>query len=131
MTNRTKLILACLIAMVLIGTTATWGIYRATVWVRDLPNRISIDEDAMSEAIMTAIIQSYHLALDGDDPEIQKQVLQEFSSYAAEDPAARHWIRTEYMGDLRKLMSSEDPEVSDLARNLIDTLAADATGNSQ
>jgi len=76
----------------------------------------------IADALQTAVVQSYHHALQSGDAETQLNILQEFSKQAAADPAMRNWMQAEYGEDLQRLASSADVEVSGEASRLLDQL---------
>jgi len=123
MNTQTKRLLVIVLAgiMIIVGLS-TWGVIRVAGWVTDLPNRIEVDGDAIADALQTAVVQSYHHALQSGDAETQLNILQEFSKQAAADPAMRNWMQAEYGEDLQRLASSADVEVSGEASRLLDQL---------
>ena len=101
---------------------AGWTAVKVVAWARDLPNRIVIDGDQLASGIGSAVVQSYHEGLRQGDPEMQFQILRDFTSLVDTDDAAREWIRTEYSTDLEQLRSSPDAGVAALAADLVTRL---------
>lgn len=124
MTNRVRFILllattAGLASCVIAG----WATVTVAVWVRDLPNRIAIDEDAISTTLGAAVTESYHHALRSGDDSIQAQVLTEqFAPAIADNPDAALWVRDEYRDDILSLLSSNNPAVSAAASRVLSML---------
>ena len=108
--------------MVIGGSLTVWGVVRVVAWVHDLPNRITIDGDALSEALGEAATEFYRDALTNGDSATQAEVLREFSNFVTHDAALRDWIRKEFSGDLKQLRSSSDQDVATLATELLDQL---------
>ncbi len=128
MTSRRQKLFTSVILMAL-GLTGlvTWGMIRIVAWGRDLPNRISIDGDAIANAFGAAVVEFYHQALSSGDVTIQRQVLEEFSTAAERDVAARDWIRGEYFDDITALALSPDVDVAAESNCLLQTLTRETS----
>ena len=122
-TRRKRLLIAVLSVAVIVCSFGVWGVVRVVAWARDLPNRIVIDVDGIADSFGTAIVQSYHQALLDGDPPTQRQVMRDLSGLAAENAAAREWIRTEYSDDLTRLTSSANADVAADAARLLANIA--------
>lgn len=99
---------------------AGWTTTKVIAWVRDLPNRIVIDGDALENSFAQAVTEWYHLALRDDDTVIQLQILNEqFVPLIRQDDEGAAWIRNEYGDDINALVDSHDPAVSAAASKVI------------
>lgn len=114
------------LAFVLVLTffaVSLYGVSLAITWARDLPNRIVIDEDALSAAFGSFVTESYHAVLRDGDPAIQTQVMTEqFLPMITDSPGGRNWVRDEYRDDLLRLASSSDTTVSSAASEVLAAL---------
>ena len=101
MKTRAKKLLISAIALGLICfSIAGWTAIKVVVWVRDLPNRIVIDGDALANTFGSVVVQSYHEGLIKGDVETQSQIIRDFTSLVTNDAAAQEWVRTEYSTDV-------------------------------
>ena len=91
---------------------------RFAAWASDLPNRIAIDEEALGQAIGSAVTSSYHQGLSTDDEATKRKILRSFSEYAASEPSAKSWIAAEFSKELEVLAQSEDAAIAQMAREL-------------
>ena len=95
-------------------------------WARRLPERIHIHVD--EEALAKAVSESTRLALRGDDPVIQLQVLNFLADGINQNPDATDWIHDEYYDDLVPLRESKNEDVVAKADELLQLI--DASGKS-
>lgn len=115
-------LLACVLGI------AGWTATKVVAWARGLPDRVTIDGDAMTNSLGQAVTESYHLALREGDSSTQLQVLDEqFVPLIRQDDEGAAWIRNEYGDDIRALVDSEDPAVSAAASSLISMLDAESS----
>ena len=120
MKTRAKQLLISALALGLICfSIAGWTAIKVVAWVRDLPNRIVIDGDALANTFGSVVVQSYHEGLIKGDIETQSQIIRDFTSLVTNDAAAQEWVRTEYSTDIRLLCSSPNAEVAALATKLL------------
>ncbi|TWT65038.1 hypothetical protein [Allorhodopirellula solitaria] len=114
------------LAFVLVLTflaASLWGVSITLAWVRDLPNRIVIDEDALSVAIGSIVTESYRAVFRDGDTATQAQVLTEqFLPMVTDDVAGRDWVRDEYRDDLLRLSDSSDAAVASAASAVLAVL---------
>ncbi len=104
---------------------AGWAAVNVLAWIRDLPNRIVFDGDAAVASVGEAVTDYYHQALRNGDSTTRLHVINEqFVPMINEHTEAVTWIRDEYREDIRILIDSEDPRVSDAASDLIARLDA-------
>lgn len=123
MKTRAKKLLISAIALGLICfSIAGWTAIKLVAWVRDLPNRIVIDGDALANTFGSVVVQSYHEGLIKGDVETQSQIIRDFTSLVTNDAAAQEWVRTEYSTDIRLLSSSTNADVAALAAKLLTLL---------
>lgn len=100
-----------------------YGVSLAFTWARDLPNRIVIDESALSAAFGSVVTESYHAVFRDGDPATQVQVLTEqFLPMITDDPDGRTWVHQEYYDDLLRLASSSNAAVSSAASEVLASL---------
>ena len=123
MKTRAKQLLILTIALGLISfSIAGWTAIKVVAWVRDLPNRIVFDGDALGNTFGSAVVLSYHEGLINGDVETQSQIIRDFTSLVTNDAAAQEWVRTEYSTDIRLLSSSTNADVAALAAKLLTLL---------
>jgi hypothetical protein len=123
-TNRV-LVIATVLFAVFLGVVG-WAATKLIDWVRDVPNRIVIDGDAIASSFGQAATESYHLALRDGDATIQLQVLEEqFVPLIRQNDEGAAWIRNEFGDDISALVNSDDPAVSVAASNLLSMLDAE------
>ena len=123
MKTRAKQLLISALALGLICfSIAGWTAIKVVAWVRDLPNRIVIDGDALANTFGSVVVQSYHEGLIKGDVETQSQIIRDFTSLVTNDAAAQKWVRTEYSTDIRLLSSSPNSDVATLAAKLLTLL---------
>ena len=123
MKTRAKQLLISALALGLICfSIAGWTAIKVVAWVRDLPNRIVIDGDALANTFGSVVVQSYHEGLIKGDIETQSQIIRDFTSLVTNDAAAQEWVRTEYSTDIRLLSSSTNADVAALAAKLLTLL---------
>ena len=121
-TRAKKLLISALALGLICFSIAGWTAIKVVAWIRDLPNRIVIDGDALGNTIGTAVVQSYHEGLIKGDVETQSQIIRDFTSLVTNDAAAQEWVRTEYSTDIRLLSSSTNADVAALAAKLLTLL---------
>ncbi len=126
MTLRKKRLLLLAIGVLLMGfALAGWTTVKLVAWVRDLPNRIVIDGDAVAAALEAAVTESYHHALEKGDSTMRLQVMNEqFIPMVDGHPEAATWVRNEYGDDILTLVDSDDAAVSAAASDLLAHLDA-------
>lgn len=114
--------LACILLISLFAISL-YGVTVAIAWSRDLPNRIVIDEAAVTSFTSTFITESYRHVLRDGDAETQSDVLRnQLIPYAQSDTAAAEWLHSEYGDDIRRLAILDDPAVSSPASDLMSLL---------
>lgn len=126
MPNRIKGLLLITLGMMVMGCLfAAWGTSKVVSWVQDLPNRISIDGEAITSAFGTAFTESIHHALKNGDSALQLQIMNEqFLPLIDGNPEAATWVRAEYRSDLLALLTSDDSAVATTASEVIAKLDA-------
>jgi hypothetical protein len=102
------------VALLLFAGT-TWVANRTVAWVRDLPNRIHIDGEALGNAVTGSIRSNLHAT----DTETQLQILKSLSDGATQDAEFLGWIRDEYSDDFRTLSESANADVANNAAALL------------
>ncbi len=101
------------VLMLAFFAASLYGVSLAFMWVRDLPNRIVIDEGALSAAFGSIVTESYHAVFRDGDAATQVQVLTEqFLPMITDNPGGRNWVHQEYRDDLHRLASSSNTAVS-------------------
>ncbi|TWT79665.1 hypothetical protein CA13_10710 [Planctomycetes bacterium CA13] len=121
--RKMQLIVAAIALCIACVSVAGWTAVKVVVWVRDLPNRIVIDGDAMANVFGAAVVQSYHEGLENGDASTQRQIIRDFTTLVVDDAAAQDWMRTEYSADLHRLSSSPNTDVAALASELLTLLS--------
>ncbi len=100
-----------------------YGVSLVFTWARDLPNRIVIDEAALSAAFSSFVTESCHAVFRDGDAATQTQVMTEqFLPMITDNPAGRDWVRVEYRADLLRLATSSDTTVSSAASEVLAVL---------
>jgi len=92
-----------------------WVAYCTVAWVRDLPDRIHVDGEAMGNAIAESIRSGLHAT----DPETQLQMIKSLADVATQDAKTLDWIRDEYADDLRTLSESANANIANNAAALL------------
>ena len=121
-TRAKKLLISALALGLICFSIAGWTAIKVVAWIRDLPNRIVIDGDALANTFGSVAVQSYHEGLIKGDVETQSQIIRDFTSLVTNDAAAQEWVRTEYSTDIRLLSSSTNADVAALAAKLLTLL---------
>ncbi len=121
-TRAKKLLISALALGLICFSIAGWTAIKVVAWIRDLPNRIVIDGDALANTFGSVVVQSYHEGLIKGDIETQSQIIRDFTSLVTNDAAAQEWVRTEYSTDIRLLSSSTNADVAALAAKLLTLL---------
>ena len=121
-TRAKKLLISALALGLICFSIAGWTAIKVVAWIRDLPNRIVIDGDALANTFGSVVVQSYHEGLIKGDVETQSQIIRDFTSLVTNDAAAQEWVRTEYSTDIRLLSSSTNADVAALAAKLLTLL---------
>ena len=121
-TRAKKLLISAIVLGLICFSIAGWTAIKVVAWIRDLPNRIVIDGDALANTFGSVVVQSYHEGLIKGDVETQSQIIRDFTSLVTNDAAAQEWVRTEYSTDIRLLSSSTNADVAALAAKLLTLL---------